>query len=299
VSGAKGGDLGYFTYRAMIPVFRDYSFENKTGDMGVVKSQFGFHIIRIDDQKNIQKNIQIATFSRKIDPSENTENQIFEKAETFASDLTSGKDIDELVSGQGLNVRTVLGLKVFDDNISDLGSQRQIVRWSYEPSAEVGDIRRFDTDNGYAVVLLSAKNKAGLSTKGQNVRNILLNQKKVDLISSRSTGTTLDEIAQQNNVTKRSSMAVSNASPVFAGVGRFVDIAGVVTGLEENVLTKNIIGKSGVAFATVTKKTLPTDLQNYNANRKNLERFLQAGSPEIFEALKENSDIEDNRAVFY
>ena len=299
VSGAKGGDLGYFTYRAMIPVFRDYSFENKTGDMGVVKSQFGFHIIRIDDQKNIQKNIQIATFSRNIDPSENTENQIFEKAETFASDLTSGKDIDELVSGQGLNVRTVLGLKVFDDNISDLGSQRQIVRWSYEPSAEVGDIRRFDTDNGYAVVLLSAKNKAGLSTKGQNVRNILLNQKKVDLISSRSTGTTLDEIAQQNNVTKRSSMAVSNASPVFAGVGRFVDIAGVVTGLEENVLTKNIIGKSGVAFATVTKKTLPTDLQNYNANRKNLERFLQARSPEIFEALKENSDIEDNRAVFY
>jgi len=66
----------------MIPVFRDYSFDNKTGDMGVVKSQFGFHIIRIDDQKNIQKNIQIATFSRKIDPSENTENQVFEKAET-------------------------------------------------------------------------------------------------------------------------------------------------------------------------------------------------------------------------
>ena len=45
--------------------------------MGVVKSQFGYHIIRIDDQKNKQKNVQIATFSRKIDPSETTENQCF------------------------------------------------------------------------------------------------------------------------------------------------------------------------------------------------------------------------------
>lgn len=299
VSGAKGGDLGYFVYRTMIPEFRDYAFENKIGDMGVVKSQFGFHIIRIDDQKNIQKNIQIATFSRKIDPSEKTENEVFERAETFASDLSSGKDIDEVATELNYNVRSVLGLKVFDDNISDLGSQRQIVRWSFEKSTEVDNIKRFDTDNGYTVVALSAKNKAGLSTKGQNVRNILIQQKKVALISERSTGTTLDEIAEQNKVTKRSSMAVSNASPVFAGVGRFVDIAGVVTNLEENELTKNIVGKSGVAFASVSKKTLPQELPNYNGNRNNLERSLKGRSLQIFEALKDNSEIEDNRAVFY
>jgi len=67
----------------------------------------------------------------------------------------------------------------------------------------------------------------------------------------------------------------------------------------QNVYVKNIIGKNGVAFATVSKKTLPTELNNYNGNRKSLERFLSARSLEIFEALKENSDIEDNRAVFY
>ena len=124
-------------------------------------------------------------------------------------------------------------------------------------------------------------------------------EKKIDLIRERSTGTTLEEIAEQNNVSKASAMAVSNTSPVFSGSGRFVDIAGVVTSLEENVLTKNIVGKNGVAFATVSKKTLPEPLPNYNANRKNLERALKARSLQIFEALKENSEIEDNRAVFY
>jgi hypothetical protein len=72
-----------------------------------------------------------------------------------------------------------------------------------------------------------------------------------------------------------------------------------VTALEENELAKNIVGKSGVAFAVVTKKTLPTELQNYNANKLNLERSLTSRSLLIFEALKENADIEDNRAVFY
>ncbi len=299
VSGAKGGDLGWFVYRTMIPEFRDYSFENSVGDMGVVESQFGFHIIRIDDQKNVQKNVQIATFSRKIDPSEKTENDVFEQAETFASDLTGGKSIEDLSKEQGYSVRPVVDLEVFDDNIAELGSQRQIVRWTFEDATEVGSIKRFDLDNGYAVVKLTSKNKAGLSGKGKNVRNILMNEKKAALIKERSTGATLDEIATQNKVSKSSALAVSNTSPVFAGAGRFVDISGVVTSLEENELAKNIVGKSGVAFAIVTKKTLPTELQNYNANKMNLERSLTGRSLLIFEALKENADIEDNRAVFY
>ncbi|UCE93401.1 MAG: peptidylprolyl isomerase [Flavobacteriaceae bacterium] len=299
VSGAKGGDLGWFVYRTMIPEFRDYTFENSVGDMGVVKSQFGFHIIRIDGQKNKQKNVKLATFSRRIDPSDKTENDVFEQAETFASDLTSGSEMKELADSQNFQIKPVLRLEVFDDNIGELGSQRQIVRWTFEEGTEVGDIKRFDLENGYAVVKLTSKNKAGLSGKGRNVRNIVLNQKKAELIKERSTGSTLEEIAEQNKVAKRSSMAVSNSSPVFAGVGRFVDIAGVVTALDENELTKNIVGKNGVAFAIVTKKTLPTELQNYNGNKKNIERALSGRSLMIFEALKENSDIVDNRAVFY
>ena len=120
VSGAKGGDLDWFIYTTMIPEFRDYSFDNQIGDMGVVKSQFGFHVIRIDDQKNRQNTIQVGTFSKKIDPSEKTENAVFEKAETFASELTEGKNINDLAKHYNLLVRPVLNLEVFDDNIAQL-----------------------------------------------------------------------------------------------------------------------------------------------------------------------------------
>lgn len=298
-SGAKGGDLGWFTYNRMVPEFRDFAFENKTNDMGIVKSQFGFHIIKIDGQKNHQKFVQVATFSRKIEASEKTENEVFEKAETFASELSSDKNINDLAKEKNYSVKPVLNIKALDDNISSLGSQRQIVRWTFEENVKINDIKRFDTDNGYTVVILNKKNKAGLSAKGKNVRSIVLNQKKASLIKEKSTGETLEEIAKQNNTITRTSLAISNASPAFSGVGRFTNIAGVVTSLDENILTKNIVGKSGVVFAKVTKKILPTELKNYNSNKKTLERALQNRNVQIYNAIKNNSDIVDNRATFY
>ena len=299
VSGAIGGDLGWFTYDRMVPEFRDFVFENKTNDMGIVKSQFGYHIIKIDGQKNHQKFIQVATFSRKIEASEKTENEVFEEAETFASELSSGKKINDLAKEKNYTAKPVLSIKVFDDVISQLGSQRQIVRWIFEENVNINDIKRFETDNGYTVVILNKKNKAGLSGKGKNVRSIVLNQKKAALIKEKSTAGTLEEIAEQNNTIIRTTLAISNASPAFSGTGRFTDIAGVVTSLEENILTKNIIGKSGVVFTKVTRKVLPAELKNYNSYKKNLERALQNRNIQIYNAIKDNSDLVDNRAIFY
>lgn len=298
-TGSKGGDLGWFVYSTMIPEFRDYVFENNVGDIEIIKTQFGYHIIKIDGQKNVQKNVQIATFSRKIEASEKTENDIFEKAETFASNLTSGKDIKELAKESNYSIMPVLNLKELDDNISQLGSQRQIIRWLFEENTNEGDIKRFDTDNGYAVVTLVKKHKKGLSNRGGVVRSILLNEKKADLIANKSTADDLDEIAKQNNVPVKTALAISNASPVLSGEGRFPEVVGVVTSLEENKLTKNIIGQQGVVFAIVTKKTVATELDNYQSFKKSIERNLTNRNIQIYNALKENSDIIDNRAKFY
>jgi peptidylprolyl isomerase/peptidyl-prolyl cis-trans isomerase D len=299
MSGAKGGDLGWFVYRSMVPEFRDFVFENKTGDIDVVKTQFGYHIIRIDGQKNKQKNVQIATFSRKIEPSEKTENEIFQEAETFASEVSSGKDFKALAKEKNYVIIPVQNLKELDENISVLGPQRQIVRWLFDKNTIENDVKRFDTDKGYAIVKLIKKHKKGLSDRMGIVRNILMNRKKAELIAKRSTGDNLEEIAKQNNTAVKTARAVSNASPVLSGEGRFPEIIGVVTTLEENKLAKNIEGARGVAFAIVTKKHEATALGNYQANKTAQERKLKSRNIQIYNAIKDNSEIEDNRAVFY
>jgi len=52
-SGSNGGDLGYFAQGQMVPEFNDKAFSMKPGTITLtpVKTQFGYHIIYIEDKK--------------------------------------------------------------------------------------------------------------------------------------------------------------------------------------------------------------------------------------------------------
>ncbi|MBR2254256.1 MAG: peptidyl-prolyl cis-trans isomerase [Candidatus Methanomethylophilaceae archaeon] len=51
-SKSKGGNLGWFGKGEMVPEFEKAAFEGKIGEIvGPVKTEFGYHIIKINDQK--------------------------------------------------------------------------------------------------------------------------------------------------------------------------------------------------------------------------------------------------------
>jgi parvulin-like peptidyl-prolyl isomerase len=54
-SGPKGGDLGYFAKGQMVPEFNDKVFSMKVGTVSEpVKTQFGYHLIYLEDKKAAQ-----------------------------------------------------------------------------------------------------------------------------------------------------------------------------------------------------------------------------------------------------
>lgn len=54
-SKEKGGDLGYFKKGQMVPEFEKAAFEAAVGELtGPVKTQFGYHLILVEDKKEEQ-----------------------------------------------------------------------------------------------------------------------------------------------------------------------------------------------------------------------------------------------------
>ena len=52
-SGKEGGDLGWFEKERMVPEFAEAAFKlDKGGVSDLVKTQFGFHIIKVDDKRD-------------------------------------------------------------------------------------------------------------------------------------------------------------------------------------------------------------------------------------------------------
>ncbi|NVK09461.1 MAG: SurA N-terminal domain-containing protein [Tenacibaculum sp.] len=301
-SAEKGGFYDWFAYNRMVPSFRDFVFEGKEGDMGVVKSQFGFHVIKIDGQKNFQPVVKLATFGRKIEASEETENAVFQNAETLALELANGKDFEEAIKEKNLTSLPAVGLKSLDENVPGVGRERQIITWAFEKELNEGDFKRFDVEGGYVVAVLTAKTEKGLMPVDKataSVRPILTNERKAKMIEDKISGSTLDEIAKSVSQTVRTATDVNLQSPTISGVGFEPKVVGAMINAKENEVVKNVVGDKGVFAFVVEKKELPTALPNYDTYRKRIANERQNKTFQMYEAVKKASDIEDNMSSFY
>jgi peptidyl-prolyl cis-trans isomerase C len=56
-TGPNGGDLGYFTAEAMVPAFSEAAFSTEVGQYTTepVQTQFGFHVIKVEDEREREK----------------------------------------------------------------------------------------------------------------------------------------------------------------------------------------------------------------------------------------------------
>ncbi|QOD60537.1 peptidylprolyl isomerase [Polaribacter haliotis] len=298
----KGGELDWFNYSRMTPAFRDFSFTNKKGTIDVVKTPFGFHIVKIDETKNEQKVLKLATYSRKIVASEKTENDVFQKAEQFALAVSNNKDYAQVAKDNNYNLRPAVGLKVLDENVPGIGNQRPIVSWAFGRDLETGDFKRFDLEGSHVVAIVTGKTEKGLmpvSKATNRVRPILLNEKKAALLSEKVKGADLQEIAKANNTTVRTANGINLKTPTLSGVGAEPKVVGAMYNAAIDKVYSNVVGSRGVYAFKVSQRNLPTALPNYDSNRKKIAEARKGLTFKMYEALKEASDVEDNRANMY
>ncbi|GAB2779783.1 peptidylprolyl isomerase [Salinimicrobium soli] len=296
------GDLGWFVPGTMVPAFNDFVFTNSKGSIGVVETQFGYHVIEVEDQTAKEKAIKLATVAREIQPSEKTMNQLFAEVTKFEL-AARDADFAELAKENNLEVKPVKEIQQLQEDIPGVGPQRRIVQWAFEEDVEEGDIKRFDVADGYIVAQVTGVHKKGVKSveaASSTVIPILQKEKKAAIIKERMKGETLEAIASGQNVEVNTANAVNRNSPVLPGVGSEPYVVGTAFALEEGAISKPIEGQKGVFVVKLLKKTSAPEMESYRpyANRETSARRTTI-TTEVFSALEKAAEIEDNRAKFY
>ena len=83
-SAIKGGDLGWFSEGAMVDEFNEACFISSRGDLSVVTSQFGVHLIEVTKTSRAVRKVKIAFIDRNVEPSTETYNKYYSEAAQFA-----------------------------------------------------------------------------------------------------------------------------------------------------------------------------------------------------------------------
>ncbi|KAB1067397.1 peptidylprolyl isomerase [Tamlana haliotis] len=295
----NGGRYDWHAYGSMVPEFNDFEFNGQVGDLGVVKTVFGFHIIEIEGLKDSKRAVQVGTIARRIEPSEATTDKIFRDASNFEINAGEG-DFEAVAKENKLTVRPVNGIKALDESIPGVGNQRPIVRWAFEEQVDAGDIKRFNIPGGYVIAQVVAKNEAGLMSVDNataRVLPILRKEKKAEMIKDRVSATTLEDIAAAENTTVKSATGVNMKNPTISGAGREPYVVGAAFGLNEGETSGLLEGEKGVYAVLVTKATPAVELENYQAAANRVEQQKTAVvNSRLYSALKEAAEIEDNRA---
>ncbi len=298
-SKQQGGDLGFFSKGQMTGKFNDFVFNNPIGKIGLVETEFGFHIINVTDK---QDGVRLATIARKIEASEATSDKVYNKAVTFEMEANE-KDFAEVAKANGLTVTPGLKLNAMDENIGSVQSQRQIVKWAFDKKTEIGDVKRYEVPNvGNVIVKLVKVNKEGLmavDVARPMIENRLKNEKKVALIKEKLKGSTLDAMAKSAGVTVQSAADITIENGVLPGFGQEQRAVATAFALAPNKVSAPIEGVSAV-FVVMQKSAVKAPaITDYKTYLDQLKGQNASAAGRVITALKENADIEDNRPVFY
>lgn len=309
-SKVKGGNIGWTSRNAqnLAPEYLQFLRDNTKGNIGLTESKFGFHIIKIDDVKNVNGYL-IANIYKEIKPSQETSDKNHTDAIKFAQEVT-GKSLNEfanLAQKKGFNYNTADNVERFHttpilDPSSGISSEKddEILKWAFKKDTKAGTSSLFTTTNeDHIIVYVASKSDKGLASVKSvraEVEPIIIQEKLLKVVNEKlGANPTIDSYVSGFGAEKGNNR-ITFGSTQFSGKGPEPKVAGAAFGLKPGSTSKAIDGKAGVyviklisvdAAPKVDDVTFLVDQMNGTQSQKVGQQLL----PSMIDA----ADIEDNR----
>ena len=301
-SKSNGGDLGFFQEGNMVKPFNDFVFNNRVGRIGLVETDFGYHVIKIVAKEDV---VLVGTLALKNIPSERTSDSIFNIASKFEIELSSIGDFNQTAESFDFEVKSLNNIGVLDHDLPNMENQRRLVQWLFNEETEIDDFKRFDLSRGgYVIAKLTDKAEEGLmkpELASITVLPILKNKKKAKIIiSDNKKFKNLEDLASNNNLEILNVSALNQVTPIVAQAGFEPKVIGKAFGLEINSISDLFEGETGVYMIKLNSIKSADELESYTPFENQLtNKFRSNIDFSIVQSLKKSADISDNRNDYY
>lgn len=311
-SAQLGGDLGWFREGMMVEPFNDACFEGAAGDITVVESQFGFHIIEILEQGKPVTKYKVGTVERTIEPSSNTYQVVYSEASRFAGTSPTYESFNQSIIDQKSEKRIANDIKIDDKVIPGLESPRSLIRSIFETDEgeivlDFSEQAIFELGDKFIVAYVTQVREDGFSSLDQVLPDVELNvrkERKSEMIVQ-ELQTQLADIGSLEELAGNLNLSVSEANDItfnsFSIPGAGIEPAVIATAvnLPQDAISQPIKGSNGVYVLVVNEITEPESSDLESIRTRLVTSFRVRANYEAFEALKKAAKIVDSRSKFY
>ncbi len=305
------GDMKWFADQQMVGPFNDACLNGKVGDVVVVETIFGYHVVNVTGKLEAEKKVRVGILTYKLEPSQSTYKNVYNTAYKFVNDNTTKEKFEEAIKKQGLNKRTAENVQKMADNIPGIEQARELVKWAYGDDVKKGDVSKqvFEFDNRMFViaVLKEVRNKGILPLEQikDNLKGLVIREKKAEMIIAKlstTLGQTKDlyQIATQYKTAVDTVPQVNFAGSNFGRKGYEPEVIGTIFATKKGGVTKPVKGYSAVYIVMVDAETTAPPAKDYTMVKMQMsQQYQQRVQSDVFRVLKEKADITDNRIYFY
>ena len=307
-SAIKGGDLGWFTEGQMVPEFNDACFSSKVGDLRIVSTQFGVHLIQITGVSKLTTKYKIVHLDKDVLPSAETKDFYYAQANDFinsANNKPSDTSFSSFAESQNQLVREDINVDNMKFNISALPNSRQIVKWMF--GSNVSDISNsiYTCGDNYVVVSLSGINESGdksLESVREQITQILQLDKKFKSIKSKITeGSTLESIASLFSSEVKTVEGVNFDNTNVNGLGNVTNFVGVSSSIDLNKVSPVFRGNNAAYVLSVTSRLESSITESNSSQKQEIQTSNSSGVffNAVLKVLKDKANIVDERIRYY
>ncbi|WP_160712091.1 peptidylprolyl isomerase [Chitinophaga solisilvae] len=305
-SKATGGEYEITPSSSFVPEFKDFAFEGSKGQIKTVKTQFGYHVMEIMEQKNIGPAVKVAYLGKSVEASKETNNNAYGAASDFASKSRTAAAFEKNIQQGKLNKKIADNVRPMDFVIPGIGQSRDLVRWAYD--AKKGDVSNvFTFDDKYVVAVLTsvrAEGTAPLDDVRPQVEAEVKKHKKAEQIMAKlQTPASLDAAAKATNQPVLKAEGVSFGTPFIASLGFEPRVAGAAFNKAWGTakVSAPIEGTGGVyVIKTDSYEPSAQPAQDIAAQQATYEQGIKSMlDQQLFEVLKKKSSVKDSRGKFF